>query len=108
MKNSYSKSGLVVDHTYSYVRRLYVRLCTYIVRTAMYVHCTYEPVRPKNFHCECYPYQIRMYGLVRTMYVQARTYGFGRERERENCLLFSVVSTAATVSATNGFFVVAI
>ena len=42
---------------------------TYIVRTAMYVHCTYGPVRPKNFHSECYPYQIRMYGLVRTMYV---------------------------------------
>ena len=48
---------------------MYVRLCTYIVRTAMYVHCTYEPVCPKNFHSECYPYQIRMYGLVRTMYV---------------------------------------
>ena len=48
---------------------MYVQLCTYIVRTAMYVHCTYGPVRPKNFHSECYPYQIRMYELVRTMYV---------------------------------------
>ena len=47
---------------------MYVQ-CTYIVRTAMYVHCMYGPVRPKNFHSECYPYQIRMYGLVRTMYV---------------------------------------
>ena len=58
---------MVLDCTYN-VRTMYVQ-CTYIVRTAMYVHCTYGPVRPKNFHSECYPYQICMYGLVRTMYV---------------------------------------
>ena len=29
---------------------------TYIVCKALYVHCTYGPVRPKNFHSDCNPY----------------------------------------------------
>ena len=34
----------------------YWTICTY--------NCTYGSVRPKNFHSECYPYQIRIRGVA--------------------------------------------
>ena len=48
---------------------MYVQLCMHFVCTALYVHCTKGPVRPKSFHSEFYPYQIFMYRLVSTIYV---------------------------------------
>ena len=58
------KTLTLIKFTYWTVRTMYVRLCTCIISMPLY-----RPVRPKNFHSECYQHQICMYGLVRTLYV---------------------------------------
>ena len=57
---------MYVHCMYSYVRTLYVRLCTYIVHRDPYVQKTF---------ISNVTYQICMWGLVRTMYVHCTYIG---------------------------------
>ena len=56
---------------------MYVQLCTDIVRTAMYIHCTYGPVRPKKLSFQMLsvpnPYVRACTYNVRTLYIHLPT-----------------------------------
>ena len=81
------KTPTLIQFWYWTVRTMYVQLCTYIVRTAMYVHCTYSYVRTlyvrlctyivrtdPYVHKTFIPNVIRTKSVCKGLYVQCTLY----------------------------------